>query len=84
MNYIFEGEDGPIRPQDFKEVFVAVSSRPKGVDVLIDFLVQNLDRITETVVDGENIAIFIFSLCASKAALDSEIIRVKNEINFTN
>jgi len=53
-----------------------VSSTPKGLDVLIDFLVQNLNRITE-LDDGDELAIFIYSICASKAALDDEIIRVR-------
>ncbi|XP_029348486.1 thyrotropin-releasing hormone-degrading ectoenzyme-like [Acyrthosiphon pisum] len=78
LNYIFEGEDGPIRKQDYNDVFTAVSSTPKGLEVLIDFLVQNLDRITKKLTDGNNTAIFIYSICASKAALDSEITKIKN------
>jgi len=42
--------------------------------------VQNLDRITKKLSDGNNIAIFIYSICASKAALDSEINKVRSKI----
>jgi len=80
LNYTFEGDNGPIRKQDYHDVFTAVSSTPKGLGVLIDFLVQNLDEITKNITDGNNIAIFIYSICASKAALDSEINKVRNQI----
>jgi len=80
LNYIFEGDNGPIRKQDYNDVFTAVSSTPKGLEVLIDFLVQNLDNITKKLTDGNNIAIFIYSICTSKAALDSEINKVRNII----
>ncbi|KAF0715024.1 mucin-12-like isoform X6, partial [Aphis craccivora] len=77
LNYIFEKENGPIRQQDYRDVFTAVSSTPKGLDVLIDFLVENLNEITKKLIDGDDIAIFIYSTCASKAALDSEIDKLK-------
>lgn len=79
LNYIFEKENGPIRQQDYRDVFTAVSSTPKGLDVLIDFLVENLNEITKKLIDGDDIAIFIYSTCASKAALDSEIDKVINK-----
>jgi len=47
-----------------------------GLDVLIDFLENNLNRIIKEFVDGDDIATFIYSLCASKVALDDEIKRV--------
>jgi len=80
LNYIFETEDGPIRKQDYKDIFRAVSSTPIGLDVLIDFLVQNLNDITKKLTDGDDIAVLIYSICASKAALDSEINKVRNKI----
>lgn len=80
LNYIFEGDNGPIRKQDYNDVFTAVSSTPKGLEVLIDFLVQNLDEIAKKITDGNNVAIFIYSICASKAALDSEINKVRSKI----
>ncbi|XP_025191838.1 aminopeptidase N-like [Melanaphis sacchari] len=42
LNYTFETEDGPIRNQDYKDVFTAVSSTPIGLNVLIDFLIKQL------------------------------------------
>lgn len=78
---MFEHEDGPIRPQDYRDVVVAVSLTPKGLDVLIDFLVQNLNNIVQRIVNGNDFAIFMYTICASKAALDNEIKRVrKNHI----
>lgn len=82
LNYIFELESGPIRAQDYNDVFIAVSSTPKGLDVLTDFLVQNLDNIIKKLTYGEDIAIFIYSICASKAALDTEIVKVRNLIIY--
>lgn len=80
LNYILEGDNGLIRKQDYNDVFNAVSSTPKGLEVLIDFLVNNLDEITKKLTDGNNIAIFIYSICASKAALDTEINKVSNNL----
>lgn len=77
MKYFFAYEDGPIRAQDYKDVVIAVSSTPRGLNVLIDFLIQNLSEITEQLHDGEDLAIFIYSICASKSALDHEITRVR-------
>lgn len=79
---MFVHEDGPIRAQDYKDVIVAVSSTPKGLDVLIDFLVQNVNNFREQLVDGDDIAIFIYSICASKSALDNEIIRVRRQRRY--
>lgn len=73
-------EDGPIREQDFRDVFIAVSLTPNGLNVLIDFLVQKIEEITKNLNDGDNIAIFIYSICASKAATDTEICKVRNKI----
>lgn len=69
-------ENGPIRPQDYNDVFIAISSTPNGLNVLIDFLIENLNNISSNLTDGDNIAIFIYTICASKAALDNEILRV--------
>jgi len=80
LNYTLEDDNGPIRKQDFGDVFNAVSSTPKGLEVLIDFLVKNLDEITKKLIDGNDMAIFIYSKCASKAALDSEINKVGNNL----
>lgn len=82
LNYIFELESGPIRIQDYNDVFIAVSSTPKGLNVLIDFLVQNLDNIIKKLTNGEDVAIFIYSICASKTALDTEIVKVMNFIIY--
>jgi len=78
LNYILEGDSGPIRKQDYNDVFIAVSSKPKGLEVLIDFLVDKLDQITKKLTEGNDIAKLIYSICASKAALDSEINKVRN------
>lgn len=77
MNYILIREGGPIRAQDYKDVIIAVSSTSRGLDVLIDFLVQNVNNFREQITDGDDIAIFIYSVCASKSSLDNEIIRVR-------
>jgi len=74
---MLERGNSPIRLQDYREVVNAVSSTPKGLAVLIDFLVQNLNNIVNSIIDGNDFAIFIYSTCASKAALDDDIIRVK-------
>lgn len=76
LNYMFVHEGGPFRPQDYKDIIIAVSSTPNGLNVLIDFLVQNINNFSRQLADGDDIAIFIYSVCASKSALDSEIIRV--------
>lgn len=73
---MFVQKDGPIRAQDYKDVIVAVSSTPKGLDVLIDFLVKNVNNFPQQLNDGDDIAIFIYSVCASRSAIDNEIVRV--------
>lgn len=62
--------------QDFNDVFIAVSLTPTGLGELIDFLVVNLEKIIRSFNNGEEIAVSIYSICASKAAIDSEIIKV--------
>ncbi|GLG93888.1 Aminopeptidase n, partial [Gryllus bimaculatus] len=39
-----------IRPQDAASVFSAVYTNPEGVDVALDFLVENFDRIEKAYV----------------------------------
>lgn len=76
MNYVFAGTEGPVRTQDYKDVFKDVSSTAVGLDVLIDFLVNNLKTILEQLPNGEETASYIYSICTVKAALDNEIIKV--------
>jgi len=74
---MLEGTKGLIRPQDNRDIVDAMSSTPNGLDVLIDFLVSNLKNIISNIMDGNDLVKYIYSTCASKAALDNEIIRVR-------
>lgn len=76
-------ESGPIKPLDYNDVFTAISSTTKGLDVLINFLIDNLKNILVNLSNGDKIATFIYTICASKAALDNEILRVRTtDIKF--
>lgn len=77
-------ENSPIRAQDYNDVFIAISSTPKGLNALIDFLIENINNISMNLNDGDKIAIFIYAICASKAALDNEILRVRKQYKKLN
>lgn len=75
LNFIF-WETEIIQAQNYKDIFNAVSSTSIGLDILIDFLDKNLESILKTVINGEEVAVLIYSICASRVALDHEIYRV--------
>lgn len=76
LNYILESDNGPIRSQDYNDVIISISSTPIGLNVLIDFLVDKLAFITKNMFEGDALVSFMYATCASKAALDSEILKV--------
>ncbi|XP_050432734.1 uncharacterized protein LOC126840818 [Adelges cooleyi] len=75
LNFIFDDQE-PIRPQDFKMVFTSVATTPRGLNILIDFLRENVNKIYNEMPDGLNIAKDILSILASKVAMKEEIDKV--------
>lgn len=73
---MFQGYDGPIRPQDFRVIYQTLSSSPKGISALIEFLATKIDRIVKEVNNGDQVATSIYSVLASSVALDDEILQV--------
>lgn len=76
LDFMFEGFDGPIRPQDFRVIYHTLVSSPEGISALIEFLTTKLDRIVKEVINGDQVATSIYSLLASTVALDDEILQV--------
>lgn len=73
---MFEGYNGPIRPQDFKAVYRSLGVTPEGISALTKFLTDKLDRIIKEVVNGKKIATSIYSTLASRVSLKEEIAKV--------
>jgi len=76
LDFIFEGYDGPIRPQDFRVIYQTLASSPIGISVLTEFLTNNLFRIVNEIDNGEQMVASIYSLLASRVALDEEISKI--------
>lgn len=68
--------DGKIRQQDYKAVFKAVASTSLGIDVLLNFLKENSEKICNEIPNGESVATELYSILISKVSLDTEIIKV--------
>jgi len=81
---MFDGHDGPVRPQDFRVVYRTLASSPEGVSALIEFLTGKLDRIVNEVINGEQVAASVYSLLASRVALDEEILKVNVVMGFVS
>lgn len=73
---MFDGYNGPIRPQDFRVIYRTVPSSPIGISALTEFLTTKLDRIVKEVINGEQVATSIYSILASRVALNEEILKV--------
>lgn len=73
---MFNGNNGPIRPQDFRVIYNTLAQTPQGISALIEFLTTKLDRILNEVINGEQVVKSIYSLLTSKVALNGEIIKV--------
>ncbi|XP_050432744.1 uncharacterized protein LOC126840826 [Adelges cooleyi] len=76
LNFIFDGAKSPVRLQDFRDICTAMVSTPIGIEVLTDFLMNNLEQIVRRVPDGEEVVKFIYATLASKVSLDREIIKL--------
>lgn len=75
---MFGKYESPIRPQDFQDIYQPLASTPEGVSALIDILYTKLDRIVNEMIDGEQVALNIYSLVASKVVSDEDILKVNN------
>jgi len=73
---MFDGYDSPIRPQDFRVIYQTLATTPSGISALIEFLTNKFDRIVKEVYNGEQVVKSIYSLLASRVALDEEILKV--------
>ncbi|XP_050519995.1 uncharacterized protein LOC126893642 [Daktulosphaira vitifoliae] len=77
VEMILPENNGKIRQQDFKTVFKAVASTTLGIDVLLNFLDENSEKICNELPNGESVATDLYSILVSKVSLDTEI----NKIN---
>ncbi|VVC40910.1 Hypothetical protein CINCED_3A002040 [Cinara cedri] len=73
LDFMFDGYDGPIRPQDFRVIYQTLATKPQGISALIEFVTNKLDRIVNEIINGEQVATAIYSLLASRVATDIEI-----------
>lgn len=73
---MFEGNSGPIRPQDFRVIYRTLALTPQGISALIEFLTNKLDKIVDEIINGEKVAKAIYSILASRVAKDDEISKV--------
>jgi len=80
LDFMFEGYNGPILPQDFRVIYRTLASTPPGIGALIEFLTTKLDRIVNEVINGEQVATSIYALLASQVARDDEILKVYTQI----
>lgn len=76
LDFMFDGNNGPIRPQDFRVIYNTLAQTPQGISALIEFLTTKLDRILNEVINGEQVVKSIYSLLSSTVALNGEIIKV--------
>lgn len=80
LDFMFEGYNGPILPQDFRVIYRTLASTPQGIGAMIEFLTTKLDRIVNEVIYGEQVATSIYALLASRVARDDEILKVYTRI----
>lgn len=78
MNHIFDGPEGPIKPIDYKYIFITVCNTPVGNEVLLDFLVTNFKKICSDLPDGKNVVLSMFYEIAYAATNDCEFDRVSS------
>jgi len=76
LDFMFDGYNGPIRPQDFRVIYQTLASTPEGITALIEFLTNKLDRIVNQIIDGNKVAVSIYSILASRVAHNDEISKV--------
>lgn len=74
---MFKKFDSPIRPQDFQDIYQPLASSPEGVSALVNLLDDKLDSILNEIIDGDQVAMYIYSLVASRVAFDEDILKVK-------
>lgn len=73
---MLDGPQGPIRSQDYTSVISAISSTPLGIEVLSDFLLNNLNCVLSKRPNGDELAMYTYSTLAKLAVLDKEIDKV--------
>lgn len=76
LELMFEGYSGPIRPQDFRVIYQTLATTPQGIVAMVEFLTDNLDRILNEVINGEQVVTSIYSILASRVVIDEEISKV--------
>lgn len=76
MNHIFDGTQGPIKPNNINSVVAAISKTQLGLDVLYEFLLTNLDNILNEIPNGDSIVTNIYSTLAKKITSDDQIQKV--------
>lgn len=69
---------GPVRLQDFKDICIAMSLTPQGIEALSNFLLDNIEKTLKTVPTGQSIVEYMYSVLASKVVTDNEIIKVRS------
>lgn len=79
---MFDGYNSPIRPQDFRVIYQTVPSSPVGISAMTEFLTTKLDRIVNEVINGEQVATSLYSILASRVALNEEISKVFMKTGF--
>lgn len=85
LDFMFDGYDGPIRPQDFRVIYQTLAATPQGISALIEFLTTKLDKILDEIINGKQVATAIYSLLASRVATKNEIMKVYARLNpYTN
>ncbi|XP_050432825.1 uncharacterized protein LOC126840878 [Adelges cooleyi] len=84
LDFMFQGENGPIRQQDFRVIYQSIAFTPQGLSVLIDFLTNKTEKILNEVVHGDLHAMAIYHLLASRVALDNEIAKMDGLRNASN
>lgn len=65
-----------MRLQDYKDICDAMSLTPQGIEAMTNYLMMNMERILRYIPTGDTIVTYMYSVLASKVALDSEIIKV--------
>lgn len=65
-----------MRLQDYKDICDAMSLTPQGIEAMTNYLMMNMERILRYIPTGDMIVMYMYSVLASKVALDSEIIKV--------
>lgn len=65
-----------MRLQDYKDICDAMSLTPQGIEVMTNYLMINIEQILRYIPTGESIVMYMYSVLASKVALDKEIIKV--------